>query len=211
MKLYAERPHRAAGQLLADLLLVAWIGGWAWLGRAIHDSLDALRTPTAQVGNASSGLANSLSQTSDQLRDVQLVGEVLAAPFDAIVASARQLMDASDATQDTIARIADLSFVVTAVFPILFALTVWLVLRGRWVRHASAAARLRAAGYGDGLLAAQALSSVRLDRLVELAGSDNPLDDPISRRRLAAYQLQRLGLRSQARDRRSATSPSGTG
>jgi hypothetical protein len=200
VKLYAERPHRAAGQFVGDLLLVAWIGGWLWLGRAMHDGLDSLRTPATQVGNASSGLANSLAQTSDQLRGVQLVGELLAGPFDAIVASARQLVDASDTTQDAIARLADLSFVVTAFFPIVFALTVWLALRGRWMRHATAAARLRASGWGDGLLAAQALGSARLDRLGALASPGNPLEDPISRHRLATYQLQRLGLRGYESD-----------
>ncbi|HSK97837.1 MAG TPA: hypothetical protein VK891_14540 [Euzebyales bacterium] len=196
MKVYAERPVRALGQFVADLLLVAWVGGWVWLGLQFHDRLDALRGPTRQVGEASSDLANSLSNTGEQLRGLQLVGELLAAPFDAIVGSARQLVDASENSDRAIAQLADLSMVVTAFFPIVFALTVWVVLRGRWMRRATAAARLRASGYGDGLLAAQALGTARLDQLAPLANPGNPLDDPISRRRLASYQLRRLGLRS---------------
>ena len=196
MKVYAERPLRALGQLIGDLLLGAWVGAWVWLGLQFHDRLDALRAPTRQVGDASRDLADSLSDTGEQLRGVQLIGELLAAPFDAIVGSARQLVDASDSSDQAIARLADLSMVVTALFPIVFALTVWIVLRGRWMRRATAAARLRASGHGDGLLAAQALATARLDRLAELAAPGNPLDDPISRRRLASYQLRRLGLRS---------------
>jgi hypothetical protein len=196
MKVYAERPLRALGQFIGDLLLFAWVGGWVWLAQQFHDRLDALRGPTKQVGEASSDLANSLSDTGEQLRGLQLVGELLAAPFDAIVGSARQLVDASDSSEQAIARLADLSMVVTAFFPIVFAVTVWVVLRGRWMRRATAAARLRHSGHGDGLLAAQALATARLDHLAPLANPGNPLDDPISRRRLASYQLRRLGLRS---------------
>jgi hypothetical protein len=196
MKVYAERPMRALGQLLADLLLIVWVGAWTWLGLQFHERLDALRGPTIQVGEAGDNLANSLSATGEQLRGLQLVGELLAAPFDAIVGSARQLVDASDSSQQAIARLADLSFVVISLFPIVFAVAVWVVVRGRWMRRATAAARLRHSGHGDGLLAAQALATARLDHLARLASPGNPLDDPISRHRLAGYQLHRLGLRN---------------
>jgi hypothetical protein len=196
MKVYAERPLRVLGQMLGDLLLIGWVGAWIWLGLQFHDRLDALRRPTMQVGQASGNLADSLSDTGEQLRGLQLVGELLAAPFDAIVGSARQLVDASDSSQQAIARLADLSFVVISLFPIILAVTVWAVLRGRWMRHATAAARLRNSGHGDGLLAVQALATARLDHVVRLASPGNPLDDPISRHRLASYQLRRLGLRS---------------
>lgn len=195
MKIYAERPLRAALQVLGDLLLITWIGGWLWLGRQLHDRLDALRGPAVQVGDASSNLAESLSGTSEQVRSLQLVGEVLAAPFDAIIGSSQQLAEASGNTQQAIANLADTAAFVVACFPIVFAVAAWLVLRGRWMRHATAAARLRASGRGDGLLAAQALSSARLDQIATFAAPGNPLDDPISRRRLAGYQLRRLGLR----------------
>lgn len=195
MKIYAERPVRAALQLAGDLLLVAWVSAWTWLALQFHNRLDALRDPAVRVGDASRGLADSLSSTSDQIRSLQFVGEVLAAPFDAIVGGAHELVAASDSGQTAIARLADLSIPVIALFPIAFAVLLWITLRGRWMHHASAAAKLRATGYGDGLLAAQALTSARLDQLAQFASPGNPLDDPISRRRLAAYQLRRLGLR----------------
>lgn len=195
MKIYAERPVRAVLQLVGDLLLIAWVGGWLWLGREVHDRLDALRRPATQISEAGSGLAESLTSTSDQLRGLQLIGDALAAPFDAIVGTSQQVTEASTGAEQAIARLADLSIVFTALFPIMFALTVWAVLRGRWMRRASAAARLRRSGFGDGLLAAQALTSARLDQIARYAGPGNPLDDPISRRRLAGYQLRRLGLR----------------
>jgi hypothetical protein len=196
MKIYAERPLRVLVQLAGDLLLIAWVGGWVWLSLWVHDQLDALRGPTTQVGNASRDVADSLAGTGEQLRSVQLVGEMLAAPFDAIVAGARQLTEASDTGNQAIARLADTSIFLTAFFPIVFGLTLWLVLRGRWIRRATAAARVRASAYGDGLLAAQALASARLDRIAKLVNPGNPLEDPISRRRLASYQLRQLGLRS---------------
>ena len=195
MKIYAEQPLRIARQIAGDVLLVLWVGGWLWLGQQVHDRLDALRGPAAQVGEASTDLADSLAGTSDQVRSLQFVGEVLVAPFDAIIGSSRQLAEASEASQQAVANLADTLLLVTVLFPILFALTLWAVVRLRWMRHATAAAKVRMTGYGDGLLAAQALATGRLDRLARHAGPGNPLEDPISRRRLAAYQLQRLGLR----------------
>jgi hypothetical protein len=195
MKLYAERPHRVLVQLVGDLLLIGWIGGWVWLSLQVHAQLDALRAPTIQVGNASRDMADSLSSTGEQLRSVQLIGDLLAAPFDAIVEGAQQLTAASDSGNQAIARLADTSIFVTAFFPIVFGLTLWIVLRGRWIRRATAAARVRASAYGDSLLAAQALSSVRIDRVAKLVNPGYPLDDPVSRRRLASYQLRQLGLR----------------
>lgn len=195
MKVYAERPLRVLRQVVGDLLLVLWVGGWIWLGQEVHDRLDALRRPSVQVGEASRNLANSLADTSDQVRGLQLVGEVLAAPFDAIISSSQQLADASNNTQQAIGNLADIMIVATALFPILFALTLWAFLRLRWMSYATAAAKVRATGQGDGLLAAQALASGRLDQIGEYAAPGNPLDDPLSRRRLAGFQLRRLGLR----------------
>jgi hypothetical protein len=86
----------------------------------------------------------------------------------------------------------------TALFPVLFALTLWLALRGRWIRRATAVTRLRRTGEGEGLLAAQALTSARIDQLAGFDLDDNPLADPVSRRRLATFALRQLGLRTTA-------------
>ena len=196
MKVYAERPLRVLAQLLADVALIIWVGGWIWFGLEVHDRLGALERPTERVGQASTRLADSLSGTSDQIRALQFVGEALAAPFDAIIDGTRQLATASAEAQAAIGGVADISVWLAAMFPILFALLLWAVVRVRWMRHATAAAKLRAHGGGEGLLAAQALSSVRLDRLAGFVEPGDPLGDPRSRQQLAEYQLRRLGLRS---------------
>ncbi|MBW3604720.1 MAG: hypothetical protein KY460_07370 [Actinobacteria bacterium] len=196
MKLYAERPSRIAAQVCADLLFAAWIAGWIWLGLQVHDQLEALRRPAQRVGEASNGLAGSLEGTSEQIRGLQLVGDILASPFDAIVAGARELATASASSEATIGRLADLSLPLTALFPVLFAVTLWLALRGRWIRRATAATRLRDSEHGSGLLAAQALTSWRLDKLTQVDVAADPLSDERSRQRLAAFTLRQLGLRS---------------
>lgn len=196
MKFYAERPSRIAVQVCGDLVLAVWVGGWVWLGLQLHDAIQALARPARRVGEASSGLANALTGTSEQVRSLQLVGDVLAAPFDAIINGARELATASANGQEAIARLADLVVPLTALFPVLFALTMWLALRGRWIRRATAVTRLRSSGAGEGLLAAQALSSARIDQLADVELDDNPLADPASRRRLATFALRELGLRS---------------
>lgn len=196
VKIYAERPFRAAAQVLGDLLLIGWVGAWIRLGLLVHDQLDALRLPAARVGRASAELGDALAGTSDQLRGLQFVGDLLAAPFDAIVNGARELTTASGSSEATIARLADLSILWVALFPILFAAAVWLALRGRWIRKATAAAKLRDSGTGDMLLAAQALTTGRLDQLARVVTVDDPLADETTRRRMAAFQLRQLGLRS---------------
>lgn len=198
MKFYAERPSRLAAQVCGDLLLAGWMAGWLWLGLRLHDEIEALARPTRRVGEASTGLANALTGTSDQVRNLQLVGDVLAAPFDAIIAGARELATASTTSQESLARLADLAVPLTALFPVLFALTLWLALRGRWIRRATAVTRLRRTGEGEGLLAAQALTSARIDQLAGFDLDDNPLADPVSRRRLATFALRQLGLRTTA-------------
>jgi hypothetical protein len=198
VKFYAERPSRLAAQVCGDLLLAGWMAGWLWLGLRLHDEIEALARPTRRVGEASTGLANALTGTSDQVRNLQLVGDVLAAPFDAIIAGARELATASTTSQESLARLADLAVPLTALFPVLFALTLWLALRGRWIRRATAVTRLRRTGEGEGLLAAQALTSARIDQLAGFELDDNPLADPVSRRRLATFALRQLGLRTTA-------------
>lgn len=196
MKIYAERRSRVVLQLCADLLFAGWIGAWVWLGVQVHNQLERLREPAIRVGAASEGLAESLADTSDQIRGLQFVGEVLASPFDALVDSAIELATASANGQTTLARLADLAIPLTALFPVLFAVTLWLALRGRWIRRATAAARLRDSDRGDGLLAAQALLSLRLDKLAAFDIAADPLGDEHSRRRLAAFALYQLGLRT---------------
>lgn len=196
MKIYAERPTRVTAQVCGDLLTVAWVAAWIWLGLRLRDEILALAQPARRVGEASSGLANALTGTSEQVRSLQLVGDVLATPFDAIIGGARELATASANGQETLARLADLAVPLAALFPILFALTLWLALRGRWIRRASAMATLRNSGRGDGLLAAQALTSARIDQLVRFDLPENPLADPAGRRRLASFALRQLGLRS---------------
>ena len=196
MKFYAERTSRVAAQVCGDLLLAAWVAGWLWLGLRLHDEIEGLARPARRVGEASSGLANALTGTSEQVRSLQLIGDVLATPFDAIIAGARELATASANSQEALARLADLAVPLTALFPVLFALTVWLALRGRWIRRATAVTRLRGRGEGEGLLAAQALTSARIDQLAAFELDDNPLADPVSRRCLATFALHRMGLRS---------------
>lgn len=196
MKFYAERPSRVAVQVCGDLLLAAWVAGWLWLGLRLHDEIEALARPARRVGEASSGLANALTGTSEQVRSLQLIGDVLASPFDAIIAGARELATASANGQEAIGRLADLAVPLTALFPALFALTLWLALRGRWIRRATAVTKLRRSGDGEGLLAAQALTSARIDQLARFGLAANPLGDPRSRHRLATFALHQLGLHS---------------
>ena len=45
MKLYAESPGRRTAQVVADLLLVAWLVAWVWAGSVVHDATLELAGP----------------------------------------------------------------------------------------------------------------------------------------------------------------------
>jgi hypothetical protein len=76
-------------------------------------------------------------------------------------------------------------------------LFVWLPLRVRWVRRASAAARLRDVSSGRDLLALRALATQPLGRLVRLdpqIAAAWRRGDPDAVEALARLQLRSLGL-----------------
>ena len=96
MKIYAERSPRIARQVGGDLLFAGWSVGWILLGLRLHDELDRLSRPARRVGEASTGLANALTGASEQVRSLQLVGDVLASPFDAIIAGEIEIPETVD-------------------------------------------------------------------------------------------------------------------
>ena len=82
MRIYADRPRVALRQLLADLLVVAWIylavRGALWL----HDLVEQLAVPGRKLEEAGGGLAGNLAEVGGKVGRVPLVGDELTSPFE---------------------------------------------------------------------------------------------------------------------------------
>ncbi|MDM4720271.1 hypothetical protein QTQ03_12050 [Micromonospora sp. WMMA1363] len=198
MKIYADRSSTATRQLLTDLLVVAWVylsvRGALWL----HDLARALAVPGQKLADAGDGLADNLAEAGGAVGRVPLVGDELTAPFARAAGAAGSLAEAGREQQELVDQLALALAVAVLIFPLGVVLLGWLPLRVRWMRRASAAARLATAPAGRDLLALRALATQPLGRLTRIApdvaeawrrGDDEAVEA------LAALQLHHLGLR----------------
>jgi hypothetical protein len=198
VKLYADRGVPRLRQLVTDLLVVAWVYVWIRVGMRLFDLIQKLAVPGQKLEGAGNGLADNLSKVGDKIGDVPVAGKSLAAPFGDAASAARSLASAGQEQQDVVNQLAwALSFMLLAV-PLGLVLFVWLPLRIRWVRRASAAAELRGAQAGRDLLALRALATQPLRKLAKLdpdIATAWRRGDADAVESLAQLQLRRLGLR----------------
>ena len=82
MRLYAATPARATRQIVADLLFVAWIVGWIWVGVGVHDTTMLLAGPGRQTEESASALSERLRDAGGAVGDLPVVGDEVATPFD---------------------------------------------------------------------------------------------------------------------------------
>ncbi|WP_203711745.1 hypothetical protein [Asanoa siamensis] len=198
MKIYADRFPRFFVQALTDLLVVAWVYAWIRAAFWLHDQVEKLGVPGQKLEGAGSALAANLAEAGSKVGGVPLVGDELTAPFEKAAGAANSVAEAGQAQQEVVGDLALALAVITAVVPILFVVLLWLPLRARWVRRASAAARVRKSPAGRDLLALRALATQPLGRLAKLgpdvAESWRRSDDSTVDA-LAALELKSLGLR----------------
>ncbi|NEM08756.1 hypothetical protein [Geodermatophilus normandii] len=199
MRLYATRPDRRLGQVLADVGLLAWAVLWVVVARVVHDAVLVLAEPGQAVEDLGSSVADSMGSAASAAEDVPVVGDELSAPFGALGDAAGSVSGAGQAAQDAVGTLATVLAVVLVVLPVGWLLVRWLPWRVGWVREASAVSRLAARAEPDlDLLAARAVATAPLPRLAALppgTGAAWRAGDPAAVRALAALEAGRLGLR----------------
>ncbi|PWW24452.1 hypothetical protein JD79_03632 [Geodermatophilus normandii] len=204
MRLYATRPDRRLGQVLADVGLLAWIVLWVVVARVVHGAVLVLAEPGQAVEDLGSSVADSMGSAASAADDVPVVGDELSAPFDALGDAAGSVTGAGQAAQDAVGTLATVLAVVLVVLPVGWLLARWLPWRVAWVREASAVSRLAGRAEPDlDLLAARAVATAPLPRLADLppgTGAAWRAGDPAAVRALAALEAGRLGLRLPAPD-----------
>ncbi len=195
MPLYAPSPALRGRQLAADVGLLAWLVLWVLVAWTVHGAVLVLAEPGRAVEDLGASVAGSMSSAAEAAEDVPVVGDELAAPFDALGSAGGSVGGAGQAAQDAVGTLATVLALVLVALPVGWALLRWLPWRLGWARDAGAARRLAAAD--PDVLAARALATAPLSRLAALpAGTADAwrAGDPAATRALAAVELERLGL-----------------
>ncbi len=197
MKLYADSPTRRVRQMVGDALLLAWILLWIQIGRAVHDATMALARPGEEINEAGTGLADKLREASSVVGGTPLVGDELQSPFDGAGDAADQIAGAGTSSVEAVEQLADwLGWSVGAI-PVLILLVVYVPLRWRFVRTATAGQRFVDAAEDLDLFALRALTRQPMHLLGRI--SDDPAGawrrgDPDVVRALALLELKDVGL-----------------
>ena len=201
MKLYADLPGRRTIQILADLGVLAWVCLWAWVGRLVHDATMELAAPGRQLQSAGSGFREKMTSAGDSVRDLPLVGDKVSTPFRQVSGTGTTIEKAGTDLVDAVTRLANVLGWVTALVPILIVGLVWLALRGRFVRRASAAQRFIDNAADLDLFALRAMAGQPMRKLAAISadptGAWRRGDEEVIRS-LALLELKDTGLRPPA-------------
>ena len=198
MKLYADLTGRRTLQMLSDVGVLAWVALWAWVGRAVHDATTRLAAPGYTLQGAGSGFRDQMARAGQSVRDVPLVGDSLAEPFQRAGGAGTSIEQAGKDLVSAVDSLALLLGWVTALVPIVLVVFVWAVLRGRFIRRATAAQRFIDEAADLDLFALRAMARQPMSRLARVC--DDPAGawrrrDPETIRALAVLELRDSGLR----------------
>ena len=197
MKLYADAPGRQARQVVADVLLLLWFWLWVRVGWAVHDATLALAVPGEQIERAGTGLAGRLRDAGESVGGLPLVGDEVRTPFDGAGDAADSLAAAGTAQVEAVGTLANWLGLAVGAIPILVVAAVYLPLRWRFVRAATAGRRLVDSGGDVDLFALRAMSHQPLHRLTRIssdpAGAWRRGDADVVRA-LAELELKDVGL-----------------
>ena len=198
MKLYADAPGHRARQVVGDVLLALWVMVWVKLALVVHDATLALAAPGEQIERAGTGLAGRLRDAGSSVGGIPLVGDDVRAPFDGAGDAADQIAAAGSAQVEAVHTLAFWLGLAVAAIPILVLLAVYLPLRWKFVREATAGQRFVDSGSDVDLFALRAMANQPLHRLARI--SDDPVGawrdgDPAVVRALALLELRDVGLR----------------
>lgn len=200
MRPYAERPVRAAGQVLADVLVVAWVVLVVQVALAARDLVNALQGPGRTLSDAGASIRDAFGGAANTAGGVPFVGDDLARALGSGTGAGESLVAAGREQVAAVAAAATgtaVGIVLVGAAPVVL---LWLTMRIRWMRAAGSARRVR--DVDSDLLALRALTRAPVRALLTV--SDDPAaawrrDDRDVVRELAGLELAALGLRAPTR------------
>jgi len=197
MKIYADTDGRRALQMFGDLLFIGWLYLWVKLGLVVRDATLSLARPGEEIASAGAGLADRLREAGGTVGAIPLVGEGARAPFEGAGGAADRIAAAGTAQVEAVTTLAFWLGLSVGAIPVLVALAVYLPLRWRFVREATAGARFVDGSEDLDLFALRAMARQPLHKLARI--SDDPTGawrrgDPEVVGALAALELRDSGL-----------------
>lgn len=197
MKLYAARRSRAIWQVVYDVLTVAWVTGWVWLGIHVHQQVSGSQDGARNIEKSGGDLARHLHDAAGILSHTPLVGNKVRRPIDKSADAATTLQHAGGQLADNLGNLGAAIGFEVALVPVLVAVFGWLFVRIGYARRAGRADTLRQLAGGPDLLALEALTRLPAKKLA--AVSARPVaewrdgeEDTIGA--LAGAYLNHLGL-----------------
>lgn len=200
MKLYSDFGPRRARQITADVVALALIVGWVWLGVAVYSLVSQLADYGKQLEDAGAGFRETMTQVGEALGKVPLIGPGIRGPFDGASGAGGALEQAGVNQQQLVNELALTLGSGIAALPIIMVLVLWLVPRVRFIRRAGVAKALVTGGAGMDLLALRALANQKLTSLAAIdpdAMAAWRRGDDTVMRKLAALELESSGVRLQ--------------
>ena len=197
MKLYADGRARRTRQIVGDVLFVVWLALWLRLATVVRDATLALATPGRKMQEAGGGLAGRMRDAGTAVGDIPLVGDEVRSPFDGAGRAADQMAAAGASQVEAVSHLAFWLGLAVAAIPILAMVAVYLPMRWRFAREATAGRRFVDSSADLELFALRAMTNQPMHRLAAI--SDDPVrdwrnGDAAVVRDLALLELRDAGL-----------------
>jgi len=198
MTLYSDFGPRRTRQIIGDVLALAAIAAWVWLGITVYQLVENLAAFGVQMEEAGAGFKQTMTEVGENLGGVPLIGGGIRAPFDGASGAGAALEQAGQSQQVAVNQLATGLGIGIAVLPILMILVLWLVPRIRFARKAGRATAIVKAEAGIDLLALRALATQKISALAKVSPDAMAAwrrgDEPVMRA-LAQLELKSAGVR----------------
>jgi hypothetical protein len=178
VRLYPELPGRRLGTVSRDLLVLALLLLFAWLGKEVHDAVDALAVLGEGVRSGGDAVRSGFDSAADAVAGTPLIGGELADGLrDAGGASGGNVADLGATGESKVHYVANLLGLLTFAIPAALLLFAAVPPRLRQIQQLTAAARVlrEPAGERRRLLAMRAAFSLPYGRL--LRHTQDPIGD----------------------------------
>ena len=198
MKLYSDFGPRRTRQIVGDVLALAAIAAWVWLGITVYQLVENLAGFGVQMEEAGAGFKETMTEVGETLGGIPVIGGGIRAPFDGASGAGGALEAAGQNQQVAVNQLATGLGIGIAVLPIIMILVLWLVPRIRFVRKAGRATAIVKSGAGIDLLALRALATQKISALSAVdpdAMAAWRRGDETVMRALAQLELKSSGVR----------------
>ncbi len=181
---------------MLDALFVGWILLWIRLGVLVGSLVSKLSGPLRAVRGPASDFASGLSDVSEAVVRLPVVGDELSRSFKSAAGAGRSLAAAGTRQSQSVDHLAILLGVMLAGLAIAYALARYLPERLAWIREATAAGRIQVERDDLHLFALRALVNRPLHELARATPDPAGAFAAGKYDALAALELEGLGLRA---------------